>query len=100
LWPNHAWRHTFKAVGRSVGISDKVLDDICGHAPASEGQGYGRASLEDMAAAIRKLPRYGSGTSRPKGLRRPQRHYKAHQGTKRASGRVTAEQRLADEGRC
>jgi integrase len=58
LSPNHAWRHTFKAVGRNVGISDKVLDDICGHAPASIGQGYGRASLEDMATALRKFPRY------------------------------------------
>jgi integrase len=72
LSPNHAWRHTFKAVGRSVGISDKVLDDICGHAPASIGQGYGRASLEDMAAMIRRLPRYGLGTSRPQGSRRTQ----------------------------
>jgi len=26
-----AWRHTFKAVGRRAGISDKILDDICGH---------------------------------------------------------------------
>jgi integrase len=72
LSPIHGWRHTFKAVGRSVGISDKVLDDICGHAPASEGQGYGRASLEDMAAAIRKLPRYGLRTPRLQGSRRAQ----------------------------
>jgi hypothetical protein len=60
------------------GISDKVLDDICGNAPASIGQGYGRASLEDMAAAIRRLPRYGAGAGRglkdhdePRGARRP-----------------------------
>jgi integrase len=65
LLPNHAWRHTFKAVGRSVGISDKVLDDICGHAAASIGQDYGRASLEEMAAAIRRFPRYRSVPARP-----------------------------------
>ena len=58
LSPNHGWRHTFKAIGRRVGISDKVLDDICGHAPASIGQGYGPAFLEDMAAALSKFPRY------------------------------------------
>jgi integrase len=58
LSPNHGWRHTFKAVGRRAGISDPVLDAICGHAPASVGSGYGRAPLEDMAAAIRKFPRY------------------------------------------
>jgi integrase len=98
LSPNHAWRHTFKAVGRSVGISDKVLDDICGHAPASTGRGYGRASLEDMSAVIRRLPRYGSGTSRPQGSRRTRRRHKAHQRPKGASGRAATEQRVADEG--
>ena len=89
LSPNHGWRHTFKVVGRNAGISDKHLDDICGHAPASVGQGYGRASLEDMDAAIRRLPRYGSGTSRPKGSRRTQRSHKAHKRPKGAGGRVT-----------
>jgi integrase len=58
LSPNHGWRHTFKAVGRRVGISDQILDAICGHAPASVGGAYGRASLEDMAVALRRLPRY------------------------------------------
>jgi integrase len=58
LLPNHAWRHTFKAVGRRAWISDKILDDICGHAPATIGRGYGRASFEDMAAALKQFPRY------------------------------------------
>jgi integrase len=58
LSPVHAWRHTFKLVGRRAGISDSVLDDICGQAPASIGAGYGRASLDDMAAALKKFPRY------------------------------------------
>jgi integrase len=58
LLPNHAWRHTFKAVGRRAGISDKILDDICGHAPATVGRGYGRASFDDMADALKQFPRY------------------------------------------
>jgi integrase len=60
LLPNHGWRHTFKQIGRRVGISDQVLDNICGHAPASIGHGYGRASLEDMAAALRGFPRFSA----------------------------------------
>jgi integrase len=69
--PNHGWRHTFKAVGRRAGISEKVLDDICGHAAASAGQEYGRTMLEDMAAALSKFPRYSSRVSRrPQGRRK------------------------------
>jgi integrase len=64
LLPNHAWRHTFKAVGRRAGISDKILDDICGHAPATVGRGYGRAPFEDMAAALKQFPRYDLGQQR------------------------------------
>jgi integrase len=84
LSPNHGWRHSFKAVGRRVGISDPILDVICGHAPASVGSGYGRAPLEDMAAAISKFPRYQSQrearmakradhSSNPQGARSPRR---------------------------
>jgi integrase len=77
LSPIHAWRHTFKAVGRRAGISDPVLDDICGHAPASVGSAYGRASLEDMAAALRTFPRYSAGPpQRPQGSQRTQRRRK------------------------
>jgi integrase len=75
--PNHGWRHTFKQIGRRVGISDPVLDDICGHAPASVGSAYGRAALEDMAAALRTFPRYSAGPpQRPQGPQRTQRRRK------------------------
>jgi integrase len=70
--PNHGWRHTFKQIGRRAGISDPVLDDICGHAPASVGSAYGRASLDDMAAALRTFPRYSTSATapaRPSGLK-------------------------------
>ena len=58
LQPNHAWRHTFKRVADRVGISEKVSDAITGHAPASVGRSYGAPSVDDMAAALAKFPRY------------------------------------------
>jgi integrase len=58
LSPNHAWRHTFKAVGFRCGIPEKVLDAIVGHAPASVGRGYGEPTLEDKARELRQFPRY------------------------------------------
>ena len=51
LSPNHAWRHTFKAVGFRCGIPEKVLDAIVGHAAASVGRGYGEPTLADKRAA-------------------------------------------------
>jgi integrase len=38
--PTHAWRHTFKQFADRAGISEKVYDEITGHAPASEGRKY------------------------------------------------------------
>jgi integrase len=58
LSPNHAWRHTFKAVGFRCGMSEKLLDAIVGHAPASVGRGYGEPTLTDKAQELRKFPRY------------------------------------------
>ncbi len=59
LSPNHAWRHTFKQIGRRVGLDDTTLDYICGHRPATVGRGYGEPTLSDMAEAIERFPRYG-----------------------------------------
>jgi integrase len=58
LSPNHAWRHTFKAVGDRSGISEKMLDAIVGHAPATVGRGYGEPTLADKAKELCKFPRY------------------------------------------
>jgi integrase len=58
LQPNHAWRHTFKKVGDRAGLSEKMLDTICGHAPATVGRGYGEADLADKAEALRRFPRF------------------------------------------
>jgi integrase len=55
--PNHAWRHTFKQIGRRY-IPEQILDAITGHAPATVGRGYGAPTLTDMAKALKKFPRY------------------------------------------
>jgi integrase len=39
LSPNHAWRHTFKAIAFRCGMPEKVIDAIVGHA------GHGRPRL-------------------------------------------------------
>jgi integrase len=56
--PNHAWRHTFKLIGRRVDPSGTILDYICGHAPATVGREYGAPELKDMARVIERFPRY------------------------------------------
>ncbi len=58
LQPNHAWRHSFKAIGFRGAISEKVLDAICGHAQATVGRGYGEPTLRDKADALRRFPLY------------------------------------------
>ncbi|WP_171007619.1 site-specific integrase [Sphingomonas sp. 3P27F8] len=37
----YSTRHAFKAKGNDAGITDKTLDQICGHAPVSTGGRYG-----------------------------------------------------------
>jgi integrase len=56
--PNHAWRHTFKRIADRAGISGRTSDYITGHAPENVGASYGEPTLEDMAAALRRFPRY------------------------------------------
>ncbi len=58
LQPNHAWRHTFKAIGFRCGMTEKVIDAIVGHAPATVGRGYGAPTLADKARELGKFPRY------------------------------------------
>jgi integrase len=58
LSPNHAWRHVFKAVGFRCGMPEKVIDSICGHAPATTGRGYGEPTLSDKANELKKFPRF------------------------------------------
>ena len=58
LSPTHAFRHTFKQVAERSGISERMSDAITGHAPATAGRGYGKPTFADMAAALKKFPRY------------------------------------------
>jgi integrase len=62
--PNHAWRHTFKQMAERHGISERISDEITGHAPLTVGRGYGRPTLADMAAALKKFPRYASNAGK------------------------------------
>jgi integrase len=56
--PNHVWRHLFKTVARRAGIEAGIRDAICGHAPRSTAESYEHATVEDMAEAMLKYPRY------------------------------------------
>jgi integrase len=56
--PNHAWRHYFKTLSYLVGIEERVVDVIQGHAAKSTGRTYGKPPLKALAEAIGKLPRF------------------------------------------
>jgi integrase len=68
LKPNHAWRHTFKQRADRAGISERMSDYITGHAQRTVGAKYGAATVEDMAAALEKFPRYDIGSNHHNGL--------------------------------
>lgn len=58
LQPNHAWRHRLKTQCRELGISDRVVDAIQGHAGRTAGDNYGDVTLKTKADAVGKLPEY------------------------------------------
>jgi integrase len=58
LKPNHSWRHTFKARADRAGITERMSDYITGHAQRTVAAKYGAPTVEDMAAALEKFPRY------------------------------------------
>jgi len=58
LSPNHSWRHTFKRIADDIGMPEKMNDAITGHTQATEGRKYGPPSVEAMAKALEKFPRY------------------------------------------
>ena len=41
-----------------AGMSERMSDYITGHAHKSAGAGYGAPTLDDMAEAMKKFPRY------------------------------------------
>ena len=56
--PSHGWRHRFKTLGRELGLSDRIVDAIQGHAGRTGGDGYGDVSILAMARVIDALPDY------------------------------------------
>ncbi|WP_168156985.1 phage integrase N-terminal SAM-like domain-containing protein [Roseibium sp. TrichSKD4] len=56
--PSHGWRHTFKTIGREVGIESDILDAICGHRPATVGKSYGEFNVKAMTRALQKFPKF------------------------------------------
>jgi integrase len=58
LQPNHGWRHLFKTRARMAGIEADARDAIQGHAPRTEGEGYGDWPISVLADAIGRLPRF------------------------------------------
>jgi integrase len=58
LAPNHAWRHRLKTQCMELGISDRVMDAIQGHAGRTAGDSYGDVTLKTKRDAIEKLPIY------------------------------------------
>jgi integrase len=58
LSPVHAWRHTFRQIADRAGISERMSNYITGHAHKNIGAAYGAPTLEDMAEALKKFPRY------------------------------------------
>ena len=58
LQPNHAWRHRFKTTCRELGVSDRVVDAIQGHAGRTAGDNYGDVTIKTKVGVISKLPEY------------------------------------------
>lgn len=58
LQPNHAWRHRFKTQCRELGISDRVVDAIQGHAGKTASDDYGDVTLKTKTEAINRLSAY------------------------------------------
>lgn len=56
--PSHGWRHRFKTQARELGLSDRIVDAIQGHASKSASDDYGDVSVIARARVIDALPEY------------------------------------------
>jgi len=56
--PNHGWRHRFKTISRNIRMDPEIRDRIQGHAPRTEGEGYGDVSPSATLREIALLPKY------------------------------------------
>lgn len=58
IMPNHAWRHRFRTIGRSLKIPTDVLNALDGHAAESIADTYGDFWPQTLYEAIASFPRY------------------------------------------
>lgn len=56
--PSHGWRHRVKAVAFSVGVQERVIDEIQGQSSGTVSRSYGKITLETKREAVERLPRY------------------------------------------
>jgi integrase len=56
--PLHGWRHTFKTRAMWVKIEERIRDEICGQVPRGVAGQYEHPTVEDMAEALKRFPRY------------------------------------------
>jgi integrase len=52
---SHSWRHTFKTIGRQVGIEEQYADAVCGDANGSIDRGYGFYSIATLVREVERL---------------------------------------------
>jgi integrase len=58
IMPNHAWRHRFRTIGRSLKVPGDVLNALDGHAAESVADKYGDFWPQTLYEAIVQFPRY------------------------------------------
>lgn len=56
IQPCHGWRHRFKTIGIELGISERVIDAIQGHAGRRSADNYGDVTIKARTDAIRRFP--------------------------------------------
>lgn len=61
IMPNHAWRHRFRSVGRSLKVPTDVLNALDGHAAESVADTYGDFWPQTLFEAVAMFPRYELG---------------------------------------
>lgn len=63
LQPCHGWRHRFKTVGIELGISERVIDAIQGHAGRRAADDYGDVTIKARCDAIARFPAFNLGSA-------------------------------------
>ena len=58
IQPNHAWRHTFKAICLEAEIEERAADYMQGHASKGQGRRYGANTIAALATQLAKFPRF------------------------------------------